>query len=144
MAAKNFHEVIQLIRKEDTRYEPGAYCFMRQALDHTLGHIREREQRDRHRHVSGQELCGGIRDFAIEQYGPMAYTLLREWGIDGTEDFGQIVFNLVEFGIFGKTETDRIEDFVQVYDFDTAFRAPFRPTGKQPKVTRKGLPKPVL
>lgn len=128
MAAKNFHEVIKLIRKEDARYDPGAYTFMRHALDFTLGRIRKDENRSGHRHVTGQELCEGIRDYAIEQYGPMAHTLLENWGIERTEDFGQMVFNLVEFGIFGKTETDSLEDFVDVYDFDSAFSEPFRPS----------------
>ena len=128
MSGKNFHEVVELIRKDDPRYDAGAYVFMRQALDHTLSGIREREKITGHRHVSGQELCEGIRDYALEQYGPMARTLLQSWGINRTEDFGQIVFNLVEFGIFGKTETDSIEDFNKVYDFEKAFAAPFRPS----------------
>ena len=127
MPAKNFQEVIHLICKEDSRYEAGAYVFMRQALDFTLSGIREREQSTKHRHVTGQELCEGIRDYTLEQYGPMAHTLLWSWGIKSTEDFGQIVFNLVEYGIFGKTENDRIEDFDAVYDFEKTFADPFRP-----------------
>ena len=128
MAAKNFHEVIQLICKEDSRYAAGAYLFMRHALDHTLTGIREKEKCKKHRHVTGQELCEGIRAYALEQFGPMTLTLLNSWGIARTEDFGQIVFNLVEYGIFGKTETDRVEDFDAVYDFEEAFREPFQPT----------------
>ena len=128
MAAKNFHEVVELIRREDARYETGAYVFMRQALDHTLKGILEKEKNARHRHITGQELCGGIRDYALEQYGPMAHTLFKEWGIRQTEDFGQIVFNLVEYGIFGKTENDSIEDFENVYDFEETFAKPFRPS----------------
>jgi uncharacterized repeat protein (TIGR04138 family) len=128
MSANNFQEVVRLICKDDPSYEPGAYIFMRQALDHTLTRIKEEEKTDRHRHVTGQELCEGIRAYALEQYGPMASKLLQSWGICRTEDFGQIVFNLVEFGIFGKTETDDIRDFDQVYDFEQAFEEPFRPT----------------
>lgn len=128
MSPKNFNEVIQLIQKDDTRYETGAYLFMRQALDFTLTRIREQEEETQHRHVTGQELCEGIRDHAIEQYGPMAMTLLEHWGITGTEDFGQIVFNLVEFGVFGKTETDSVEDFNAVYDFRKVFVEPFQPS----------------
>lgn len=129
MPAKNFQEVIHLICKEDSRYEAGAYVFIRQALDFTLAGIREKEKTSKHRHVTGQELCEGIRDYTLEQYGPMAHTLLGSWGIKGTEDFGQIVFNLVEYGIFGKTESDRIEDFDAVYDFEKTFVDPFRPAG---------------
>jgi uncharacterized repeat protein (TIGR04138 family) len=128
MSAKNFHEVVQLIRKDDARYEEGAYIFMRQALDHTLTGIKEHEKTGKHRHVTGQELCQGIRDYALEQYGPMALKLLQSWGVLKTEDFGQIVFNLVECGVFGKTDTDSIEDFNNVYDFQEAFEEPFLPT----------------
>ena len=131
MSLKNFQEVIQLIGKEDSRYEPGAYNFMRQALDFTLSRIREEEEGVQHRHVTGQELCAGIRDYALGQYGPMAYTLLKEWGITRTEDFGEIVFNLVEYGVFGKTETDSREDFVKIFDFEEAFRKPFIPETAQ-------------
>ena len=128
MPPKNFQEVVQLIRKDDSRYEAGAYVFMRHALDHTLTGIKEREKTSKHRHVTGQELCEGIRDYALEEYGPMALKLLYSWGLNRTEDFGQIVFNLVEFGVFGKTDTDSIEDFNGVYAFEDAFGEPFRPT----------------
>lgn len=130
MAGKNFHEVIRLIRKEDDRYEAGAYLFLRRALDHTLKEICERESSRRPRHVTGQELCVGIRDYALQEYGPMTRTLLENWGIHRTEDFGQMVYNLVEFGIFGKTETDSLSDFERVYDFEVAFSEPFRPSSK--------------
>ncbi|MFO7726149.1 MAG: hypothetical protein R6V45_11430 [Oceanipulchritudo sp.] len=128
MTAKNFHEVIRLIRKDDPRYEIGAYFFIRQALDHTLSTIRRKEEGGRQRHVTGGELCEGIREYALDQYGPMTRTLLENWGIHSTADFGQIVFNLVEYGVFGKTETDSLEDFDEVYDFESAFSRPFQPS----------------
>jgi uncharacterized repeat protein (TIGR04138 family) len=139
MPGKNFHEVIQLIRKDDPRYQAGAYVFMRQALDFTLRRIQESEQTGRHRHVTGAELCEGIRDFALEQYGPMAMTLLEAWGVHSTEDFGHIVFNLVEFGIFGKTETDCLEDFHEVYRFSEAFEDPFRPKRSPKRATTPSM-----
>jgi len=142
MSGKNFHEVIQLICKEDSRYEPGAYNFMRQALDFTLGKIREEEKTTQHRHVTGQELSAGIRDYALGQYGPMSYTLLEQWGITRTEDFGEIVFNLVEYGVFGKTDTDSREDFVGLFDFESAFKAQFKPASAstQAKQQSQGQP----
>jgi uncharacterized repeat protein (TIGR04138 family) len=128
MSAKNFQEIVELIRKDDARYDAGAYAFMQQALNHTLTEIQKEEKETRHRHVSGQELCEGIRSYAIEQYGPMALKLLESWGVHRTEDFGQIVFNLVEYGVFGKTETDAVEDFNDVYSFAEAFKEPFEPS----------------
>ena len=62
----------------------------------------------------------------------MTRTLLEAWGIKQTEDFGQIVFNLVEYGIFGKTENDCLEDFEKVYSFEEEFDQPFRPRQKYP------------
>ncbi len=128
MSCKNFSEVVQLICNEDSRYDKGAYYFLRHALDSTLTGILEKEKSEKPRHVSGQELCEGIREYAIEQYGPMASILLKDWGITRTEDFGQIVFNLVEYGIFGKTDSDSIDDFNKVYDFEDVFEKPFRPS----------------
>jgi len=131
MSTKDFSVVIDMIRKEDTRFEKGAYYFVRKALDHTLETRREAgaADGDKQRHVSGGELLEGMRDYALEQYGPMAHALLGEWGIRRSEDFVEVVFNLVEFGVLGKTEPDRREDFAGGFDFEEAFLAPFRPAG---------------
>lgn len=131
MNGKNFNEVVQLIRRDDPRYEVGAYHFIRQALDYTLKKVREADGARSNRHVSGVELSEGIRDFALDQYGPMTLTLLNEWGIERTQDFGEIVFNLVDYEVFGKTEDDRKEDFVDVFDFSEAFEQPFLPEDRE-------------
>jgi len=73
------------------------------------------------RHISGRELAGGVRDLAIERFGPMARTVLEHWGIRRTEDVGEIVFALVECGILIKRDEDSMDDFVNVFDFDQAF-----------------------
>jgi uncharacterized repeat protein (TIGR04138 family) len=77
-------------------------------------------------HVSGQELCEAIRQYALEQYGYMAKTVLNNWGIHGTGDFGEIVFNLIRVGQMRKTPSDTRIDFDNVYDFDSAFRQGFK------------------
>ncbi len=79
------------------------------------------------RHVSAQELLEGIRVYALQEYGPMALTVLQSWGLTCTEDIGEVVFNLVESGKLGKTESDRKEDFANGFDFATAFQRPFEP-----------------
>ena len=79
------------------------------------------------RHVTGQQLLAGIRQHALAQFGPMAATVLNEWGVHRCEDFGEIVFNLVENGVLAKTEQDSRADFQGGYDFDEAFRKPFLP-----------------
>ena len=127
MNKKEFSEVVILILREDSRFKKGAYFFVRRALDHTLQEIREHTKGHTTNHVSGQELLGGIRDFALRQYGPMTMTLFEQWGLSKCADFGDIVFNLVEHGVFGKTEADCREDFANGYDFREAFFDPFVP-----------------
>lgn len=125
---KEFPQVIRDIREEDPRFEEGAYHFVRQALDHTISNLKKQgEKPNRRNHVSGQQLLDGIRLFALDQYGPMAKTLLDTWNINQCEDFGEIVFNLVEHGILGKTDDDSREDFSGGYTFEEAFIDPFLP-----------------
>ena len=112
---KNFIQAVEEICAKDSRYKPEGYEFVSQALNFT------RKKLKKQGHITGRELSEGIRDFAIDQYGPMAKSVLRHWGIHKTEDFGNIVFNLIEKKIFFKTENDSIDDFKGVYDFDSAF-----------------------
>ncbi len=121
-----FREALSQIVREDPRYDERAYLFLREALDHTI-HMLSKPPDGPGRHVTGSELLQGIRDYALKEYGPMAYTVLKHWGVSSSEDFGHIVFNLVEKGVLGKTEEDRKEDFSDGYDFDDAFRKPFQP-----------------
>lgn len=122
----DYDEALSQILREDRRYDPEAYHFIREALDDTM-RMMDKPREGAARHVSGQELLEGIRRFALDQFGPMALTVLHTWGVHGTEDFGHLVFNLVDKGVLGKTENDRPEDFANGYDFEDAFRAPFRP-----------------
>lgn len=129
MSGKDFSEVVELIVREDTRYPKPAYYFVRKALDHTLKGLKKKPAKEKGNHVSGPQLLEGIRDYALQQFGPMTFTLFENWKLTQTSDFGEIVFNLVEYGIFGKTEHDDIEDFKGVYDFREAFLKPFMPQG---------------
>lgn len=122
--AKNFHEVVNLIMREDPRYERGAYLLVREGLDATL-RTRKSGRGRQPAHVSGRQLSEGLRTHILDQYGPMAKTLLETWGIRSTEDFGNIVFTLIDYGILAKNEDDRIEDFREVFDFEEAFEFPF-------------------
>ena len=125
-----FTEIVELICKEDPRFDRKAYTFLRQALDHTVKDLRKRlpERTAKSQHVSGPELLQGIRDFALEQFGPLAKTVLNSWGITRCADFGDMVFNLIEYNVFSKTDSDRREDFGDIYSFEEAFVKPFAPT----------------
>ena len=124
-----FDEALNLIQARDPRYRREAYLFVKEALDHTQRMI-GKQNRGRVRHVTGQELLVGIRDYALAQYGPMAITLLEEWGIKKCGDFGDIVFNMVDVGWLAKTDTDSRADFEAGYDFNEAFRKPFLPQNR--------------
>jgi len=130
MQEVTFEEALDLIQAKDSRYAREAYLFVKEALDHTQKTIGKRS-RSRVRHVTGQELLAGIRQFAPAQYGPMAITLLEEWGIRNCQDFGEIVFNMVEIGWLAKTDQDSRADFAGGYDFHEAFRKPFLPPSKR-------------
>jgi len=127
MHEHEFSEVVGLIRRENPRFGKGAYLFVRQALDFTISRLDSEAEGRPSRHVRGQELLEGIRDYALEQYGPMALTVLQEWGLRQCRDFGEIVFQLVDYGVLGKTEDDSIEDFEDGYEFEAAFLEPFLP-----------------
>jgi uncharacterized repeat protein (TIGR04138 family) len=137
MNAANFDEALEQILKKDPRYHRDAYLFVRESLDYTQkmvtkvnkAEVRQAEPTEgRVRHVTGQELLMGIKGFAIETFGPMAITVLGEWGVHRCEDFGELVFNMVENNLLAKTPTDTREDFKNGYDFEDAFRKPFVPS----------------
>jgi uncharacterized repeat protein (TIGR04138 family) len=131
MQAVNFDEELEKILQKDPRYRAEAYHFLREALDFTQHQI-GKPKKDEIRHVSGQQLLDGIRQYALQQYGPMALMLLNEWGVHRGEDFGEIVFNMVESRLLAKTDKDSREDFKGGYDFDEAFRLPFKASCRVP------------
>jgi uncharacterized repeat protein (TIGR04138 family) len=132
MKAQQFEHAVEAIFKRDKRYDPLAYLFLKEALDFTLKRAAEGNHGEP-RHVSGGELCQGFRDLAVQQFGPMAGTLMTEWGLRGTSDIGEIVFHLIEEQMFGKQDSYTREDFAQVYDFDDAFIVPFQPKQRREK-----------
>jgi uncharacterized repeat protein (TIGR04138 family) len=127
MHAANFEDTVDKIVTRTPRYSREAYYFVREALDHTQKLLGRSGKEEIH-HVTGQELLEGIRAYALHQYGPMVVTVFNEWGVRNCEDFGEIVFNMVEASILAKTDRDTREDFKAGYDFFEAFRRPFVPT----------------
>jgi uncharacterized repeat protein (TIGR04138 family) len=125
----------------DPRYQREAYIFLRDALDFTTKQ-QKKAKGTTVRHVSGPELLEGVRQYALKEFGPMVITVFESWGIRATEDVGHMVFNLINAGIFGKTDEDSIEDFKNIYDFQEAFVKPFAPERRiEP---RPGLPAPKI
>jgi uncharacterized repeat protein (TIGR04138 family) len=131
MAKINFAEVVEQMCEKDLRFSSDAYHFVQEGLNHTLKSLKRGGQHA-HRHVSGQELLHGLREFALKEYGPMSKAVLNEWGIKTTDDIGQIVFNLVNASVLGKNDTDSPNDFKNVFTFDDAFVKPFVPRNVAP------------
>lgn len=125
----DFDEVVRLIVNEDPRYEPAAYRFVREVLEHTVHAIRRANAgKDRpNNHVTGRELMLGLKVYALNQFGPMTITVFDHWRVKTCADFGEIVFNLIDFGFFSKSDSDKREDFADVFDFHEAFVKPFEP-----------------
>jgi uncharacterized repeat protein (TIGR04138 family) len=107
------------------KYHADAYRFVSEALHYTQHKLRRptspRDVDDERGHISGPELLDGIRELALERYGPLARSLFLHWGIKATDDFGRIVFELIELGEMRKTDRDQLSDFFGVYSFDEAF-----------------------
>ena len=125
MQKLDFGEKLEGIVRQDTRYDREAYLFLRDALDFTIKARKKAKEPDEH--VTGQQLLEGIRHYALKQFGPMVPTVFEYWGVRRGSDFGEMVFNFIRVGIFGKTDTDSIDDFKGSYSFHDAFIAPFLP-----------------
>lgn len=104
------------------RFHPNAYLFVFQALKYTQDRLHRSSslRSGEDAHITGQELVEGIREFGLQEFGLMARTVFRHWGIESTDDFGRLVFELIERGEMRKTERDQLSDFCGVYDFEEA------------------------
>ncbi len=119
---------IEQIITEDGRYPLAAVQFVREGLNHTLGLYYPEKEPGRKQHVTGPQLCEGLRDLATKRWGLMARSVLASWNIKATRDFGEIVFILVNSGWMQKNEEDSVEDFDEVFNFEAAFEKQFEVT----------------
>ncbi len=109
-------EILITIRKDiidsgrDNRYNLAAYAFVLNGLEFYRTKTGEK------RHFSGQELCSGLMEFACRQFGPMTTTVLEHWGVLTTDDFGYIVYNLIDVRLIRKQPSDSLQDFFGVLD----------------------------
>jgi len=111
---------LRKILSSDERYGRAAYYFAFLALEYTLRQLLNLPENKR-RHVSAPELLNGMRQLAVEQYGFLARHVWESWGVYETEDWGNVIYNLIAGGLMSENDEDSREDFVSVYDFDEAF-----------------------
>jgi len=115
-------KTLQEIVDQLDRYPIEAFQFVEQGLGYAVNLVHgEAIDPDTSRHITGPQLCEGLKSFALEQWGMLARVVLARWGIVSTFDFGRIVFAMVDGCRMQRTENDSIEDFRNVYDFKTAF-----------------------
>jgi uncharacterized repeat protein (TIGR04138 family) len=108
-------DVLSQVLSLETRYDERAYLFVLASIEYLQRRLEMR------RHVTGPELAGAVRDYAVERFGLLAHSVLEHWGIRKTLDIGRIVFALVGVGLLITQPGDRVEDFDETYDFMTAF-----------------------
>lgn len=128
---EKIHPIIELLQ-QDQRFHLEAYQFVREALAYAQEILKMPHQQsggESERHLTGQQLCEAIRQYALDQYGYMTKTVLNNWGVYSTSDFGEIVYNLIRIKQMKKSESDRREDFDNVYEFDSAFDPVFELSG---------------
>ena len=127
MQPKHFATALENLIQQQESYPAEAFHFLKEALDFTVDKDDKRDPASRSKHVSASDLLIGFHDLALQEFGPMAATLLSEWGITSCSDVGDMVFLLIEEGMFGKQDSDDREDFAEIYNFDDAFVQPFLP-----------------
>ena len=115
-----FFNLVSEVYSKDSRYHPEAYEFVMEALAHA------QQKYKKSKHVNGEELLEGIRALLLKKFGPMTMTVLKYWGINSTDDFGNIVFNLVEHKILAEDTQDHYEAFKNAYDFEEVFNKGYR------------------
>ncbi len=122
MKSKTLQDIENLAER-DGRYKSDAYLFVCDALGYTVQKLGKNEGTlsEAKRHIGGRDLLFGISEYSADQFGPLTRSVFAHWGIEQTRDFGEIVFNLVNANLLRKTAEDRIEDFIDVYDFAEEF-----------------------
>ncbi len=134
-----FAEAVEHIVQQHPEFDREAYQFLREGLEYTVKTLKT-DRKGALQHVDPRELCEGLRQFAVKEFGPMVPIVFEYWGIRDSRDLGQIVFHLIEVGIFGKTDSDKLDDFVGALDFEEAFVKPFLPTPAEPSGNRQTEP----
>ena len=118
---EEFLQAIEKMAERHGRYDKAAYVFIYDALQYTVEKLDKADLPREQRHISGQNLLYGISEYGLDQFGPLTRAVFNHWGIHRTQDFGEIVFALVEASLMSKTEKDSLQDFMDVYDFSEEF-----------------------
>jgi uncharacterized repeat protein (TIGR04138 family) len=119
-------KTLEEIAAEDGRYDAEALKFVYEGLGATIQKIKEAADQDQPHHITGHELASGLAKLAIEKWGRLSRMVLNHWGVRTTRDLGEIVYLMIRHQWMTAQETDRIEDFDDVYDFQQVFERQFQ------------------
>lgn len=119
--APDIEAIVRQVSEKDGRYAPGAYHFLLEALEYTMRLYGREKSEGTARHVGGAELLVGIRKYALQQFGMLAPVVFERWGVRRTEDFGSLVFRLIDAGHLSRQDSDSITDFADGFDFNETF-----------------------
>ena len=130
MNPEKFRSIIVEIIHKDRRYKEEAYYFINEAVAFAT-ELYQKPSFGKDRHLSGSELCEAISDFALNEFGAMACTVLHTWGLNTTLDLGHVVFNLIDVDVLAASDNDRLGDFDKVFDLDERLRQAFQVKNSQ-------------
>jgi uncharacterized repeat protein (TIGR04138 family) len=133
---EKFRQAVQEARQKDRRYAEDAYYFINQGVLFSA-ELMTRPEFGHKRHLSGPELCNGIRDFALSEFGPMAFPVLSRWGVRTTLDIGHVIFNLIDAKVLIASAEDRLGDFDEVFDLRESLEQPYLPSAALPELSFK-------
>ena len=117
---------IEEIAAKDGRYSPQAIRFVYEGLGATIQKIKEAADEDQPRHITGSEFSRGLAELALERWGRLSRMVLNQWGVRTTRDLGEIVYLMIDHKWMTAQETDTIEDFDNVYNFEDVFEKQFK------------------
>lgn len=120
-----FYETVKRIMYKDRRYHFDSYAFVNDAVIYTVKKFESQRSTGESKHVSGEELIVGVLEYATKMFGPLAYEVFCEWNIKDGISIGNVVFNMLEFGLLSKTEEDSIDDFNITTNFEKSLSAQF-------------------
>ena len=126
MPDENFIEIVDKIIQDDVRYRAGAYEFVNGAVSFTIRKLQRESKSKRERHVSGEELIHGVAEFAVQEFGPLAWSVLEDWGLVSGAAVGDVVFNMIRNGLLTASE-----DFNRIPDLKKLLPGSGRSAGKK-------------
>ncbi len=133
MPDENFIEIVDKIVRDDIRYRAGAYEFVNEAVTFTIRKLQRDSKSKRERHVTGEELIHGVAEYAVQEFGPLAWSVLEDWGLVSGSSVGDVVFNMIRNGLLTASENDSREDFNRIPNLKKILPAPEKRPEKKPR-----------